>query len=101
MKISPQASLPGGVKVSNGDSGSYQEQDYAKIIITDLGTNFFTVDVRGIELTDEQRDAISNDIKNDITTRIIARMESIGIPTPSEKFDVLEGLFIKYQKHMA
>ena len=91
--------------MSNGDSGyEFVEEpvNWQKLIGTALtvefGTNF-TVNLR--QLTDEQRDAISNDIKNDITTRIIARMESIGIPTPSEKFDVLEGLFIKYQKHMA
>jgi hypothetical protein len=57
--------------VSNGDSGSDQEQEsYAEIIVTDLGTNF-TVDLRGIELTGEQREAISSEIIN----VILARME--------------------------
>jgi hypothetical protein len=84
MKISPQASLPGGVKVSNGDSGSYQEQDYAKIIITDLGTNFFTVDVRGIELTDEQREGISSEILNVILARTALGSSMPRDPAPDD-----------------
>jgi hypothetical protein len=61
--------------VSNGDSGSF-----AEIIVTDLGTNFI-VDVRELELTGEQREAISSEIIN----AILARMERS--PSPD---DVLE-----------
>jgi hypothetical protein len=68
MKISPQASLLGGVKVSDGDSVPDQEQGEKEIIVTDLGTNF-TVDFREIELTVEQRKAISSDIISAIVTR--------------------------------
>jgi hypothetical protein len=67
--------------VSNGDSGSDQEQQSLE-----LGTNFtvdvreielagelltnFTVDVREIELTGEQREAISSEIINVILASI-------------------------------
>jgi hypothetical protein len=80
MKISPQASLPGGVKVSNGDSGSDQEQE-KKIIVTDLGTNF-TVDFRDIELG-EQRKAIPSDIIN----AILARARMVGSSSPADSMD--------------
>jgi hypothetical protein len=50
--------------VSNGDSGSDQEQEsYTEIIVTELGTNF-NVDLRNIELTGEDRKAISSQIIN-------------------------------------
>jgi hypothetical protein len=70
--------------VSNGDSGSDQEQDYAEIIVTDLGTNFFTVDLRGIELTGEQREAISSEILSVILAR------TVGSPSPADPMDRLE-----------
>jgi hypothetical protein len=68
MKISSQASLTKEVAhVSNGDD---QEQEL------EFGTNF-TVNLRKIQLTAEQRDAISNDI----TAAIIAR---IGVIPPKD-----------------
>ena len=81
IKIPPQASLPGSVKVSNGDSGSDQEQESLELgtnftvdvreieLAGELGTNF-TVDVREIELTGEQREAISSEIINVILASI-------------------------------
>jgi hypothetical protein len=92
--------------VSNGDSSwpatinglEFVEEpvDWPALIETALtvefGTNF-TVNLREIELTAAQRDAI----KNDITTAIIARIGRM--PTPPEMIDVLEGLWKKYGRY--
>jgi hypothetical protein len=70
--------------VSNGDSGSDQEQQsYAEIIVTDLGTNF-NVDLREIKLTGEDRKHISSEIIN----VILARMERS--PSPADSMEPID-----------
>ena len=74
--------------MSNGDSDSDQD---------DLGSSesgtYFTVDLRQIELTGEQRDAISSDIIDVI-------IASIGKqPTPPEIIELIEGFWRTYRKY--
>jgi hypothetical protein len=69
--------------VSSGDSDSDQEQE-----TLEFGTNF-TVDLRNIELTGEQRDAVSSEI-----IRVI--IELIEIPEDAEGvIEVVEGFWKK------
>jgi hypothetical protein len=73
--------------VSDGDSGSDQEQEEKEIIVTYLGTNF-TVDFREIQLTVKQRKDISSEIINAILARmkenaILARMKESSSPADS------------------
>jgi len=91
--------------VSNGDSGyEFVEEpvDWQELInnppTVEFGTNF-TVNLRQIELTDEQRAAI----KSEITQLMINKLIELPnpVPNPGEHVDFLEGLFQKYYKHMA
>ncbi len=84
--------------MSNGDSDSDQDD----LGSSESGTNF-TVDLRQIELTGEQRDAISSDIINVI-------IASIRRPNPPQiivLFDphtkvtkLIKEKSSKYEKHM-
>ena len=70
--------------MSNGDSGSDQKQEKEIIVtdlgVTDLGTKF-TVDLREIELTGEQREAIPSEIINAILARVV------GSSSPPDSMD--------------
>jgi hypothetical protein len=83
MKISLQASLPKVANVSNRDSDSDQEQQTAGWV----GTKF-TVDLREIELTAEERAAISSDIIGVI-------LERTGIEA-----EVIDGFWRKYSRYI-
>jgi hypothetical protein len=85
MKISSQASLPEVANVSNGDSDSNQEQ---QTVGWDSGTKF-TVDLREIELTAEERADISSAIIDVILER--TRIEA----------EVIDGSWRKYSKYIS
>jgi len=84
------------------DAESVEEPvDWQRLINTaqtvEFGTNF-TVNLRQIELTPEQQAEISSEITQLMISKLLQFPNPI--PNPGGNVDIIEGVFIRYERYM-